>query len=99
MDLIDFVRYFGALALVLALVGAAALFVKRYGVPGVMGGKGKRLAITEQLMLGKNLRLVLVKCDAVEHLLVVGPQGATAIDKGAVAISSPVAMKDEGADQ
>ena len=81
MDLLDLIRYLGALALVLALVGCAAIFVRRYGLPGVVAGKGRRLAIVESLMLGKNYRLAIVKCDGQEHLLALGPQGATLIDK------------------
>ena len=81
MDLLDIVRYLGALALVLALVGCAAIFVRRYGLPGVVGGKGRRLAIVESLMVGKNYRLAIVKCDGTEHLIALGPQGATIIEK------------------
>jgi len=87
MDFIDIVRYFGALALVLALVGAAALFVRRYGLPGVVGGKGRRIAIVESVMLGKNHRLMLVKCDGLEHLLAVGPQSTTVVGSQTAALA------------
>lgn len=103
MDLLDLIRYLGALALVLALVGAAAIFVKRYGLAGVVGGKGRRLAIVESLLLGKNLRLAIVKCDGQEHLIAVGPQGATLIDKAIPAapvfVVPPVAAVTEQAAQ
>jgi flagellar protein FliO/FliZ len=78
MDMTDAFRYFGALALVLALVGAAGLALKRYGLPGISVG-GRRLAVIESLMLGKNHRLCIVRCDGSEHILVTAPQGATVI--------------------
>ena len=78
MDMTDAVRYFGALALVLALVGAAGLAIRRFGLPGIAGGT-RRLAIVESLMLGKNHRVCILRCDGVEHVVVTAPQGATVI--------------------
>lgn len=79
MDMTDAFRYFAALALVLALVGGAGLVIRRYGLPGIAGGSGRRLSVVETLMLGKNHRLFIVRCDGVEHVLVTAPQGATVI--------------------
>ncbi len=90
MDIIDFARYFGALALVLALVGFAALAAKRYGLSGLArigGGTDKRLAVSETMMLGAKHKLFLVKRDGVEHLVLVGPQDTTIIESG---IAPPV---------
>jgi len=53
MDMTDAFRYFAALALVLALVGGAGLVIRRYGLPGITGGAGRRLSVVETLMLGK----------------------------------------------
>jgi flagellar protein FliO/FliZ len=80
MDMTDAFRYFGALALVLALVGAAGLVIRRYGLPGIAGGSGRRLAVVETMMLGKNHRLFIVRCDGIEHVLVTAPQGASVIE-------------------
>jgi len=79
MDMTDALRYFAALALVLALVGGAGLVIRRYGLPGIAGGAGRRLSVVETLMLGKNHRLFIVRCDGVEHVLVTAPQGASVI--------------------
>jgi flagellar protein FliO/FliZ len=84
MDITDVLRYFGALALVLALVGAAGLAIRRYGLPGVAGGTGRRLAVVETLMLGRNHRLFILRCDGTEHVLVTAPEGATLIASGPV---------------
>ncbi|MGH6872103.1 MAG: flagellar biosynthetic protein FliO [Rhizomicrobium sp.] len=84
MDLIDFARYVGALALVLGLVGFAALAAKRYGIPGIAKGigNGRRLSIAESLMVGTKHKLVLFKRDGVEHLVLIGPASATVIEGG-----------------
>jgi flagellar protein FliO/FliZ len=79
MDMTDALRYFGALALVLALVGVAGLAIRRYGLPGVAGGSGRRLAVVETLMLGKNHRMFIVRCDGIEHVVVTAPQSANVI--------------------
>ena len=78
MDLMDGFRYLGALALVLALVGVAGVALRRYGLPG-LPGTGRRLAVVESLMLGKNHRLCIVRCDGTEHVLVTAPHGASVI--------------------
>jgi len=38
MDMTDALRYFGALAIVLALVGVAGIALRRFGLPGITGG-------------------------------------------------------------
>jgi flagellar protein FliO/FliZ len=78
MDMTEAIRYFGALALVLALVGAAGLAIKRFGIPGI-AGSGRRMSIVDSLMLGRNHRISIVRCDGVEHVIVTAPQGATLI--------------------
>jgi flagellar protein FliO/FliZ len=86
MEFIDVMRYFGALLLVLALVGGAGLIARRFGVPGVTRASAdKRLAVVETLMVGPRLRLFIVRRDDVEHLLLSGPDGATVIETGIVA--------------
>src|ERR1051325_8912207 len=78
MDMVDALRSFGALALVLALVGAAGLALRRYGLPTIAGA-GRRLSVVDSLMVGRQHRVVILRCDGVEHILFVAPQGATVI--------------------
>jgi flagellar protein FliO/FliZ len=81
MEYIDALRYFGALLLVLALVGAAGLVARRYGIPGVARGVGnKRLAVVESLIVGRNQRLFILRRDDVEHLVLTTPDGATVVE-------------------
>jgi flagellar protein FliO/FliZ len=95
MDVIDLARYFGALLLVLALVGFAALAARRYGLSGfVQGTVSRRLCVVETLMVGQKHKLVLIRRDGTEHLVMVGPQGADVIESGIAAVPqapSPVA--------
>jgi flagellar protein FliO/FliZ len=83
VEFIDLLRYFGALLLVLAMVGGAGLLARRFGVPGVTKAASiKRLAVVETLMVGPRQRLFIVRRDNVEHLVLSGPEGATVIESG-----------------
>lgn len=88
MDLIDIARYFGALLLVLGLIGVAWLATRRFGVPGIIQRQNlRRLSVVESLMIGSRHKLLLVKRDGTEHLVLMGPQGASVIETG---IAAPV---------
>jgi len=81
MDFIDIARYVGALVLVLGLLGLAALAARRFGVPGIVKpGAQRRLAVVESLMIAPRTRLLLVRRDDIEHLVMLTPQGATPIE-------------------
>jgi flagellar protein FliO/FliZ len=78
---IEIIRYLGALFLVLALIGAAGLAARRWGVPGVTKAVDhKRLAVVETLMIGPRQRLFIVRRDNVEHLLFSGPDGVCLVE-------------------
>jgi len=81
MEAVDTLRAFGALILVLAMVGGAALAARRFGVPGVMRATAaRRLAVVETLMVGPRQRLFIVRRDDVEHLVLSSPDGAQVIE-------------------
>jgi flagellar protein FliO/FliZ len=66
-----------AFAIVLGLLGLFALglrYVAARGLklPGTAGGK-RRLELVEALPLDARRRLVIVRCDGKEHLLLLGP--------------------------
>jgi flagellar protein FliO/FliZ len=83
MDVLDLGRYFASLLLVGGLLGVAWLAAKRYGVPGVLPGTAqKRLSVIETLMIGPRHKLFLLRRDGVEHLLLVGPNGANVVENG-----------------
>jgi len=86
MEFLDLLRYFGALLLVLAMVGGAGLLARRFGVPGMTRAIGdKRLAIVETLMVGPRQKLFIVRRDNVEHLVLSGPDGASVLETGIAA--------------
>jgi len=90
MEFIDVLRYFGALLLVLAMVGGAGLVARRFGVPGVTrSATEKRLAIVETLMVGPRQRLFIVRRDNVEHLVLSTPEGATVVESGIAVKDAP----------
>ena len=88
MDLLDIARYLGALLLVLGLIGFAGLAARRFGLPGLAKpASARRLKIVESLMISPRQRLVLVRRDDVEHLVMICPDGASVIE---ASITAPV---------
>jgi len=68
-------RFAAALVAVVALIFAAAWVARRLGLGGRLvatGGKRRRLAIVEVLPLDGKRRLVLLRRDGAEHLVLLG---------------------------
>ena len=76
MSLADFARAFFALAITLGLVGLAAFVARRFGPEWMVRLQRpraeRRLTIVESLPLDPARRLVLVRLDATERLLLLG---------------------------
>lgn len=83
-------QFGAALAFVLALVALVAWLARRFlpGASGVAAGKKRRLTIVETLALDPKTRAVLLRRDEVEHLIVLGPAGATKLESVAAAAPS-----------
>jgi flagellar protein FliO/FliZ len=79
-------RFLGALVLVVALIFALAWVAKRLGFGGrVAAGRGKRrLGVQEVLSLDSKRRLVLIKRDGIEHLLLIGLNDDVVVEMGIV---------------
>ena len=79
-------RFLGALILVVALIFALAWVAKRLGFGGRLASvRGKRrLGIQEVLSLDSKRRLVLLKRDGVEHLLLLGLNDDVVVETGIV---------------
>ncbi|AUG52020.1 FliO/MopB family protein [Thalassospira marina] len=83
MDMGSYFRFIAALVFVLALIGVIALLARRF-VPGartINRGKKRRLALIEVLPLDAKRRLVLVRRDDTEHLIVLSPNGDVVVER------------------
>jgi flagellar protein FliO/FliZ len=83
-----------ALVLVVAMIGAFAWVVRRFGWASrfVAPAGKKRLSVLEVLPLDGKRRLVLLRRDAAEHLILLGIGGDLLIESGGEA--RPAAVKE-----
>ena len=91
MDVIDFARYFAALAVVLGLLGLLALGARNGWLVNLMSGfarngmnaarRERRMRIVETIVLDPRRRVVIMNCDDMEHVLLLGPNAETVLDK------------------
>jgi flagellar protein FliO/FliZ len=81
MDFDLYLRFALALILVLGLIALLGWLLRRFGM-GVKMTKGRRLAVSEVQMLGPRHRLMLIRRDDVEHLVIVGPGSETVVETG-----------------
>lgn len=93
MDYGDYFKFAAALILVLGLIGLLSVALRRYG--GMIGGLSvtsrmtdrsfRRLSVEEILPLDGRRRLVLVRRDDTEHLLLLGHDGDRVVEAGIAA--------------
>ena len=76
-------RFALALALVLALIAVTGWLGRRYmGAGRLTSLKGKRrLGVVETLPIDGRTRLLLVRRDATEHLIMLGATGAVVVER------------------
>ena len=78
-----YLKFFLALLFVLGLIGGSAWLLKRFmlerGAPRPSKGRS-RLEIVETRMIDARHKLVLLRRDTVEHLLILGPNQETVIE-------------------
>lgn len=72
LDLEQYWTFGLALAIVLILIGILFWVIQKIGVGGGKGRRGSRLGIVEAAVVDRTRRLVLVRRDTVEHLVMIG---------------------------
>lgn len=73
MDWVDWARSLFALLATLALILGVAWGARRLGMLQAGPHAPKRLKVSESIMIDPRRRLMIVRCDGREHLLLLGP--------------------------
>ena len=93
------VRFFLAFLIVLGLIGAAAWAVRRFGsarLSGAVRGRQPRLAVIEYATVDARRRLLLVRRDNVEHLMMIGGPTDVVVEANIVR-AAPAAVREPAA--
>lgn len=76
LTLADYAQFVGALMLVVGIILFGGALLRRHGPEALRGltpgARGRRLKLVETLPLGTRHRLILVRRDGREHLLLLG---------------------------
>ena len=98
METTTYVRSILALILVLGLIMGLTWLLKRFGfgvgASGVLT-KRRRLRMVESTMLDGRHRVVLIRRDDVEHLILIGPNTSQVVERSIPALSLPELGADE----
>ena len=89
MDIGSYLRFVLALVFVVGMIGALAYVAKR-SLPmfrNINTGPARRIAIVEVTPLDARRRLVLLRRDDVEHLVILGPNSETVVERNITAVS------------
>jgi len=88
VDQVDFIRFFAALILVLGLLGGFWVILRKGWLPSGFSGLvnlqpargARRLSIRESLLLDPRRRVVIVRADGIEYVVLLGATGETVLD-------------------
>jgi len=84
MDAGDYVKFILALLFVLSLIGLLATVLRRLGIgtphTPFKRAEDKRLGLVEVMPIDPKRRLVLLRRDGVEHLVILGATGETLVE-------------------
>lgn len=97
MALDAYLRFFFALVFVLALIALLAWLARRFGFAGALARprSARRLSVVESLSLDARHRLVLVRRDAIEHLVLLGAAGDRLIESAIEPPPAPLEVPPE----
>lgn len=81
MDLVSGLRFVLALVVVIGLIAGLAWLLRKYGAGRItMGANKGRLAVVEATHIDAKRRLVLIRRDGTEHLILLSPNSETVIE-------------------
>lgn len=90
MTIEDYIRFAAAFIFVLALMGLLGWIMRRFNnAQQGFSGKDKRLAIIEQKMIDPRHKMVLIRRDDKEHLVILSQNGNTVVEAGIDAPAMP----------
>jgi hypothetical protein len=92
-------RFFIAFVIVLALIGAAAYLVRRFGATALNAavaarGRQPRLAVIDAATIDGRRRLVLIRRDNIEHLIMIGGPTDVVIEPNIVRAASTAPARE-----
>ena len=83
LETVSYFKFLLALLFVLGLIGGLGIMAKRAGLGNrgpIVRGKSKRLSIIETMALDPKRRVVLIRCDDSEHLILLGANSEQTIE-------------------
>lgn len=96
MDLSLYLRFLLALLFVLGLIGGFAWLVRRFGFGGRMIPKGgRRLSVLEVQPVDARHKLVLLRRDATDHLILIGPNQSLLVERSIPAEEDSTAFAEQ----
>ncbi len=93
MDSVQYLKYIVGLLIVLGLIALVTLIARKFGmVPKVQRkpGSPSRLSISDMAPIDAKRRLVLVRRDDTEHLVLLGPERDLVIERNIAPPVDPV---------
>jgi flagellar protein FliO/FliZ len=86
-----YLRVVLALGGIVAVLAIGAFVARRFGFAARLAPGGKRrLGVIEAAAIDAKRRLVLLRRDEVEHLVLIGPDGSTVVETGIRPPSQPL---------
>ncbi len=98
MDVSEVLRFAAALVFIIGLIGLCAFVARRLGFAAggvAITGSQRRLAIVEVKPVDAKHRLLLIRRDGKEHLILLGGEHSLLIE-GGIDAPAPVTLADTG---
>ena len=84
MEFSGYLRFLLALIFVIGLIGVFSIIARRMGLgfptTAIKKSAGRRLSVQEVVPLDGRRRMVLIRRDDTEHLIVLGPNSETVVE-------------------